>query len=139
MLVKSKKNLESKCVKQDEDLRESTELYNGISQRNAKFERMLSMGKSVGDKRGLGYPNENTQTSCKTIFVKCITNLSTPQVGTSSKFVKNGKGRNSKNKVAKEAQIIGVQHEKMASLSGRVNSSEEGTRGHQVDLVKSKA
>ncbi|CAK9142288.1 unnamed protein product [Ilex paraguariensis] len=49
MLVMSKKNLESKCVKQDKDFRESTEFSNRLSQCNAKFERMLSMGKSVGD------------------------------------------------------------------------------------------
>src|ERR1700743_3606274 len=55
--------------------------------------------KSVGEKSGLGFLNEQTHTSSKTVIVKGITNPSTPQAGTSSKFVRNGKGRNSNNKV----------------------------------------
>ncbi|CAK9171515.1 unnamed protein product, partial [Ilex paraguariensis] len=76
--VKSKKNLAPKCVKLDEDLRESNGLSNRLPHSNAKFDRMISMGKSKCDKQDLGYPNEHTNTSYKTVFLKGITNSSAP-------------------------------------------------------------
>ncbi|CAK9158404.1 unnamed protein product, partial [Ilex paraguariensis] len=69
-LIKSKKNLELKCVKLDKDHHESNELSNRLSQSNEKFDRMLSMGKTMDDKCGLVYTNEHTNTFSNIVFVK---------------------------------------------------------------------
>ncbi|CAK9149621.1 unnamed protein product, partial [Ilex paraguariensis] len=103
-LLKSKKNLESKYAKLDKDFQESNKPSKRLPQCDEKFDRMLSIGQSVGDKRGLGYTNEYTNISSKTVFVKGITNPSPPQGSTSPKMTSNGKGRNSKKKVLNETQ-----------------------------------
>ncbi|CAK9142275.1 unnamed protein product, partial [Ilex paraguariensis] len=78
-LVKSKKNLESKWVKFDKDLRESSELSNRHSQPSETFGRMFSMVICLGDNCGLGNTNERTHTSSMAVFVKCISNPSPRQ------------------------------------------------------------
>ena len=48
----------------------------------------------MGDKKSLCYSNENTTpTSSKTVFVKGNPNPSPPQVSTSPKKTKQGKGK----------------------------------------------
>ncbi|CAK9156279.1 unnamed protein product [Ilex paraguariensis] len=103
-LVEPKNNLDSKCAKLDKNLCESIELSNRLPQSNEKFDRMLSMSKSVGDKHGICYTNGYTHTSFKTVFRKGITNPSPPQVGTNTKDANKGKGRHSKNKFVYKAQ-----------------------------------
>ena len=70
-----------------------------------KFDRMLSMGKSVGHKCGLGYTHEHTtNTFSQTMFVNGNTNSSPPQESISPTKAKNAKGRHSKKNVIKETQ-----------------------------------
>ncbi|CAK9142279.1 unnamed protein product [Ilex paraguariensis] len=107
-LVKSKKNLESKCVRLDKDLCEWNDLSNRHPQPNETFDRMFSVGLRVGDNRELGNTNERTHTSSKAMFVKCVTNPSPRQVGTRSKFFKNRNGGNTKKNVANETEIPGA-------------------------------
>ncbi|CAK9185981.1 unnamed protein product, partial [Ilex paraguariensis] len=70
-IIESKKGLEFKLIKLDRDLHESQDLSKRIFQSMEKLYKIFGIGKSMGDKKGLGYTNENTTpTISKTIFVK---------------------------------------------------------------------
>ncbi|CAK9133969.1 unnamed protein product, partial [Ilex paraguariensis] len=70
-LIETKKHLDSKVIKLDKDLHESDELSKRLPLTSKKLNKMWSIGKSVGDKWGLGYTSEHiTTTSPKTMFMK---------------------------------------------------------------------
>ncbi|CAK9162482.1 unnamed protein product, partial [Ilex paraguariensis] len=62
-LLESKKSLEFKLIKLSRDLHESQELLKRLSQSTVKLDKLLVIGKSVGDKSGTmrwGCPSEAT-------------------------------------------------------------------------------
>ncbi|CAK9135542.1 unnamed protein product [Ilex paraguariensis] len=87
--VETKKSLELKLIKLNRDLHESQELCKRLFLSTKKLNKMLFIGKSVGDKRGLGYTNENiTFSPSKTMFVKGYPNPSPPRVHKRVKMVR---------------------------------------------------
>ncbi|CAK9145356.1 unnamed protein product [Ilex paraguariensis] len=104
-ILEFKKGLEFKIIKVDRVLNESQELLKRHSQNTEKLDKMLAIGKSVGDKRGLGFTNEhNTFTSSKIVFGKGDPNPIPPQVSTSPKTTNNGKGKQEKKLIKKKTQ-----------------------------------